>query len=274
MKIFKIVIIFITIFSSLVFSERIITLAPALTEIVFALGKGDSIVGNTRFCDFPEKAGTITKVGGFMDLNIEMLINLKPDLIILYPESYEKVKILKKRIKLLAVKHKTLNHLYETIITISKELKEIKKGELMVSNIKITLENIRKKSQNKKKWKTLLIAGRNPDQLSNMYVIGNKDFLNDILEISGGINAYTGNILYPNISIESVVSMNPDFIIELSAFNQHIQEEKILKLWEKYKIITAARKNRIIIIKDSFWFRPGPRVVKIAEKLYELFSNN
>ncbi len=274
MKIIKILLIFITIFPSLIFSERIITLAPALTEIVFALGKGDSIVGNTRFCDFPEKARAITKIGGFMDLNIEMVINLKPDLIILYPENFEKMKILKNRTKLLTVNHKTLNHLYEAITTISKELKEITKGEFMVSNIKITLENIRNKSQNKKKRKTLLIAGRNPDQLSNMYVIGNKDFLNDILEISGGINAYTGNILYPNISIESVVSMNPDYIIELSAFNQQIQEDKILKLWEKYKIITAARRNRIIIIKDSFWFRPGPRVVKIAEKLYELFSNN
>ncbi len=274
MKIFKILLIFIAIFPSLIFSERIITLAPALTEIVFALGKGDSIVGNTKFCDFPEKARTITKVGGFMDLNVEMVIHLKPDLIILYPENFEKMKILKNRTKLLIVKHKTLNHLYEAIITISKELKKIKKGKLMVSNIKIILEKICKDSTNKKKVKTLLIAGRNPDQLSNMTIIGKKDFLNQVLEISGGINAYEGSIEYPNISIESIISMNPDFIIEFSVFFQGIDKQKVMDIWNKYKIIRAVKNNKIKIITDPKWLRPGPRIGEITLELFDLLKNS
>ena len=272
MKILKILILIIAL-SPTLSSKRIITLAPALTEIVFALGKGENIVGNTKFCDFPEKAKKIVKVGGLLDLNVERIINLKPDIIILYPESYENLKILKNRIKLLIVPHRTLVHLYKSILQVSKGLKVEEKGMLMVSNLKKKLKNIHNRTRKQQKIKTLLIAGRNPDQLSNMTIIGKKDFLNDILEIAGGINAYNGNIEYPNISIESIVSMNPGYIIEFSVFFQKINNKKVLALWKKYKIIKAVKHDRIKIINDPMWLRPGPRVDEIAQELYLLLKN-
>ena len=250
---------------------KIVTLAPALTEIVFALGKGEQIVGNTQFCDFPEAAKKIPKMGAKLDLNLEVLIAAQPDIIFFYPSYYEKVKILRERSKLVVVNHATLQGLYDSIEIIAKELQVEQEGRVLSAGIKNTLAEIRRKTANKKKVKTLLIAGRNRDQLRNMYIIGKKDFLNDILEIAGGINAYRGNIEYPNISIESVVSMNPDFIIELSVFYQQLDEEKVLTLWGKYPIIKAVKNKKIKIIKDNVWLRPGPRVGQIAGKLYRLF---
>lgn len=250
---------------------RIVSLAPAVTEIIFALGKGDQIVGNTQFCDFPEQAKKIPKVGGKLDLNLEVLIAMRPDIVFLYPSYQEKVKILAGRSKLVVLNHSNLKGLFDSIKIIAKELAVEEKGEVLAAGIKRTFAEIREKTKNKKKVKTLLVAGRNIDQLRNMYIIGRTDFLNDILEIAGGVNAYTGSIDYPNISLESVVSMNPDFIIELSIFYQQIDKKRVLDLWGKYKIINAVKNNRIKIIKDNVWLRPGPRVGEIARKLHQMF---
>jgi len=142
----------------------------------------------------------------------------------------------------------------------------------LVNTIKSTLKKIRNRTKNGVKLKTLLIAGRNPDQLNNIYIIGKKDFLNEILEISGGVNAYEGDIPYPNISIESVVKMNPDFIIELSTSNPGLNQEKMINLWQRFDLINAVKNNRILFIKENFWIRPGPRVGEIAKTLYNLFT--
>ncbi len=270
MKLLKILILIIILQVS-IFSQRIVTLAPGLTEIVFSLGKGKNIIGNTKFCNFPEKAKKIRKIGGYLDLNLEVLIDLKPDIIILYPEHYNKIKILKDKAELLIVKHETLNDIFNSIRLISEKLKKIEKGKLITSKIKKALMNIKLKTLKKKKFKTLLIAGRNPDQLTNITIIGKTDFLNEILEISGGINAYNGDIPYPNISLESIVYMNPDFIIEFSYFYTDKKRKEILNLWSKHDIITAVNKERIKIVKETFLLIPGPRVGEIAKKLYNFF---
>jgi iron complex transport system substrate-binding protein len=142
----------------------------------------------------------------------------------------------------------------------------------MVCRIKSTLNTTRARTRNRAKSKTLLIAGRNPDQLSNIFIIGKKDFLNEILNIAGGVNAYTGDIPYPNISLESVVEMNPDFIIELSTYNPKLNQKKMLHMWKTFNRIQAVKHGRIIFIKQNFWLRPGPRIGEIAKKMINLFS--
>ncbi|MCX6582999.1 MAG: helical backbone metal receptor [Candidatus Aminicenantes bacterium] len=254
-----------------IYAERIITLAPALTEMVFALGKGDSLVGNTKFCNYPEEAKKITRVGGLLDVNLEIIVGLKPDVIILYPESYERIKIMEKRAKLVVVKHTDLGDVFDGIAAVSKTLGLEEKGKELISGIRGQLESIRQKTVGEKKVKVLLIIGRNPDTLSNMYIIGAGDFLNELMEVAGGRNAYEGGISYPGISIESIVAMNPDVIIELSAFNEGIDDEKVMALWEKFSFIPAVKNRRITIIKDNLWLIPGPRVPRIAEKMHSLF---
>lgn len=264
------------IFSVLIFAvvslhaERIVTMAPALTEMVFALGKGDEIVGNTKFCNFPEEAKTIRRVGGLLDINLEILISLKPDVIVLYPENRAKLKILEGKAKLVVVSHTSLADVLDGISTISKALSVEQKGTELISRIKRRLDGLRQKNAGKERKKVLLIIGRNPDKLTNMFIIGKGDFLNDLLQAVGAVNAYDGGINYPSISVESVVAMNPDVIIELSAFNEGIEEEKVFALWETFSFISAVKNRKISIITDDLWLIPGPRVADIAEKMHHL----
>lgn len=268
--------IFLIIILSLIFvvvplrGERIVTMAPALTEMVYALGKGDKLVGNTKFCNYPEEAKKITRVGGLIDVNLEILIFLKPDVIILYPESREKLKVMEGKAKLVVVKHNSLQDVFDGVESVSTALGVEQEGQKLLKGINDGLDMVRQKVSGKVKKKVLLIIGRNPDKLANMFIIGRGDFLNGLLEIAGGVNAYDGDIAYPSISIESVVTMNPDVIIELSAFNEGIDDEKVIGLWEKFSFISAVREKRIFIIKNDLWLIPGPRAAEIAEKMYEL----
>jgi iron complex transport system substrate-binding protein len=256
----------------LAFSQRIVSMAPAITEIVFALGKGNMLVGVTKFCDYPPLAKKIAKVGGFLDVNMEALLALTPEIVITYPEQYAKVKFLESRAFVLVVEHQRLSDLFKSIISIGHVLKAENKAINMVSGMQKKLADIANHIGVRNKIRTLIIAGRNPDELKNMYMIGKNDFLNDLLEIAGGVNAYQGTINYPSISMETVIFLNPDFILEISAHYEGISDEKVFKLWSPFKMLLAVQNKQIKIIKQSFWLRPGTRVGLIAEELARLFS--
>ena len=255
------------------FSQRIITLAPALTEIVFSLDLGDKIVGNTKFCDYPKRAKEIEKVGGLIDLNVEKIVSLKPDVIVMYKEHLNKLRFLKDRIKLVVVNHNSLKDIYDSIRIISKELNVKEKGEELINKIKIGLENIRKKTINKKKKRVLIIASRNPYDLKNMYIIGKSDFLNSLLEIAGGVNVYEGNIPYPSISIENLIGFSPDVIFELSNMNPYEKKRDLKNFWKKYDFLKAVKNNRVYFIDKLYWLRPSVRIVKVCKEMYNILND-
>ncbi len=264
---------FILQFSASLFAQRIVSLAPGLTEIVFALGQGGSLVGVTRFCDFPAAAKDIKKVGGFLDINREALAALDPDIVLTYPEHADKVGFLRQKVLIVTVRHERLSELLQSILKIGQALQVKGRAKDLVASIHGKMQALSLRSNGKKKIRTLLIVGRNVGDLRSMYVIGKKDFLNDLLEIAGGTNAYNGKIDYPNISLESVIDLAPEFIFEISTYQENISEERILAFWRPYGMIPAVAKSQIRIIKDSFWLRPGPRVGMIAEELAKFFGN-
>jgi iron complex transport system substrate-binding protein len=248
-------------------------MAPALTEIVFALGKASTLVGVTKFCDYPPAVQKIAKVGGFLDVNMEALLVLAPDIVISYPEQYAKVKFLESRALVLVVQHQCLSDLFNSIFAIGRALHAENEAKSMIFTIQKQLTTIAAKSGKRKKTRTLIIAGRTADELKNMYIVGRNDFLNDLLAIASGVNAYRGAVNYPNISMEAVIFLNPDFILEISAHYEGISDEKVFELWKPFKMLLAVQNKQIKIIKQSFWLRPGPRVGLIAEELARIFSS-
>jgi iron complex transport system substrate-binding protein len=254
-------------------AQRVVSMAPAVTEIVFALGKGNTLVGVSQFCDYPPQARTIAKVGGLLDVNMETLLALAPEIVVAYPEQYAQVKFMEHRAQVLVVKHDCLSDLFAAIQTIGNALHAKSEAESMVRALKNKFAAIKARVGGRKKLRVLIIAGRNPDELKNMYIIGNHDFLNELLEIAGGVNAYRGTIHYPSISMETVAFLNPDAIIELSAHYEGISDERIYELWKPFTVLAAVRDRRLKIIKETFWLRPGPRVGMIAEALDRLFAS-
>jgi len=254
-------------------SDRVISLAPAVTEILFELGYGDLIVGNTKFCNFPSQSNSIKKIGGYLDINMEMIIDLRPDVIFHYPEHFLRLKKLSRITRLVEVSHKNISDMFGAIKKISMTLKNEKGGEALIHLIKKNLNSIRNRKKNPDRKKVLIVIGRNPGQLRNITIIGNGDFLNEILSISDGENAYNGKISYPSVSIESIIKMDPDLIIEFSFLEQSPSKEFVISLWKRFPLIRAVRLGNIKIIRDDYWVRPGPRIMRIAESMYEMLHS-
>ncbi len=265
---------FVLIFSIQLFSIRVVSLSPSITEIIFKIGHGDSIVGNTKFCNYPIQACSIKKIGGYLDINMEMIIDLKPDLIFHYPEHLSRLNKLRKFIRLVQVSHKNISDLLESIRIISRELNDISSGKALIRHINEKFDEIKKKKKIPGRKTVMIVIGRDPGQLKNITIIGRGDFLNEIIHISGGKNAYEGSISYPSVSIESIIKMNPDLILEFSFLKNAPDEESIKKIWKKFPLIKAVRNANIRIIKDDYWVRPGPRIGNIAESLYEMLLSD
>jgi iron complex transport system substrate-binding protein len=255
-----------------VFSQKVVSLAPGITEIIFALGQGGKLVGVTKFCDYPAAAKKISKIGGFLDINVEALVALSPDIVLTYPEHAAKLKFLQERARIVTVQHGRLADLLQSILDIGRALGSENEARRLVDSIQEKMRVVAARVRGRKKVRTLLIAGRSAGELKNMYIIGKKDFINDLLEIAGGVNAYDGEVDYPNISLESAIYLNPQFIFEISAHYEGIADEKIFDLWRPYRMIAAVAQGQIRIIKDSFWLRPGPRVGQIAAELAAIFA--
>ncbi len=257
-------------FSLHILSERVISLSPSITEILYEMDLGSSIVGNTKFCNYPDDANHKKKIGGYLDMNIEMIIDLNPDTIIHYPEHSKMLKPLNGIVKLIQVSHRNIEDLIKSIKKISTALNVKSKGELLIKRITDGLNSIRMKKKGAIRKKVMIVIGGTPMQLKNLTIIGKGNFLNEIIKIAGGENAYTGNIAYPLVSIESIIKMNPDIIIQFSFMDNSPSEKKLIGIWEKFPSIRAVFHKNIQIIKDDYWARPGPRIVKIAESLYKI----
>jgi len=254
--------------------RRVISLAPALTEMVYFLEAGERLVGNTRFCDFPPPALDITKVGGLLDLNLEIISSLRPDLVLLYPEQAVQVSALSRRSRMLTLPHSSLADIWLAMHEISLALGLGQCGAEKAVVLREELRRITAGRAGRQISRVLLVAGRDPDRLRNMTLIGGRDFLNELLACAGLENAYRGEIPYPQVSMESIISMNPDLIIELSVFFEGINEERVLALWREYPLLNAVRRGRVKVIRDSFWLRPGPRVVEIAAAMAALAEDD
>jgi iron complex transport system substrate-binding protein len=262
--------IFVLILTSFLPAVRVITLAPALTETVFFLGRGSEIVGRTKFCDHPAPARSIPEVGGLWDPNLEAIIRLEPDLVILYPESSDRLKPLKGRMQLLVVPHRDLADIFFSIRTIAAALGIPERGERMAVDLENRVRSVTERRSLKAKIPTLLIAGRNPSELRNITLIGRSDFINELLELAGGVNAYQGDVPYPTVSMESILGMNPSLIIEFSVYFENVSREKVLELWDAFPRLEAVRTNHIHIVTDPMWVRPGPRIDRVARGLFQL----
>jgi len=245
--------------------QRIVSLSPVITEEIFILGKGDKIVGNTIYCTRPEEAKYKEKVGNIIDVSVEKIYSLKPDIV--FATNLTNQKDLKK-LKSLGIKVKVFNYplnfnqLCNDFINIGGIIDEEKKAKEIVNHVKMKLEIIKNQTKNKRKVKVLIQVGTNP-----LWVAGTDSFVNDFILFSGGDNVIKGKGgIY---SIEEIIKRNPEIIIT-TAMGINTEEEK--KNWSKYKMIDAVKNDKIFIIDSNKLCSPTPNsFLEIVEELYKIF---
>jgi iron complex transport system substrate-binding protein len=245
--------------------QRIVSLAPSITEILFALGLGDRIVGVTKHCDYPAEARTKTSVGSYIDLNIEKILALKPDLVIATADGNEKGSVERLavfKIPVLITNPKNLDEVFETIKTIGRITKEEHRAEILVRSLKKRADSVIQACESLSRPRVFLQINEHP-----LITVGNDTFHNNLIKLAGGINI-SGNdsMKYPKYSLEQVLRSRPQVLL-ITSMERGVLAEKKKERWRQWGQIPAVKQGRIYILDSDLLDRPSPRLIDGLEAL-------
>jgi iron complex transport system substrate-binding protein len=254
------------------YPKRIISLAPSSTEILFEIGAGDRLIGVTDYCNYPKEALTKEKVGGFSNPNIEKIISLKPDLIVLYKsfpkEVFNQLEKSLPNTSFIVLDPKTYEDVMKNIILLGKAVGKENEARKVYNNMLNGWLEIQKKVTSIKKSPKVLFLIWNDPFIS----VSPSTFLGDLLKKLKAKNIVENNEPeYPVLSLEYIVSKNPDIIIigEMSGISKDsIINHPILKN------TNAVKNNKVFTVNDDLVFRPGPRLVEGLKALYKILYEN
>jgi iron complex transport system substrate-binding protein len=252
--------------------ERIVSLAPSITETLFVLGLGDRVVGVTRYCDFPPEALTKTKVGGYYDPNYEAIIALNPDLVVMLTEHEDARRHLSQLgLHVLVVNHKGISGILASITTIGKECGVEQEAMRIVKDIRRRMERISRKTEGLPRPRVMISVGRNMGSgtLKEAYISGQGIFYDEMIELAGGVNAYTGGVAFPVVSTESIIRLNPEVIIDMvpDIDAKGWDRAMIVREWDTVSQVDAVKKDRVYVFGEDYVVIPGPRFILILEEM-------
>ena len=249
--------------------KRIISLAPSNTEILFALGLGDRVVGVTEFCDYPEEAKSIEKVGDLMAVNVEQIISLSPDLVLSIEGMPEAVaKLEEVGIAVLLLQPTDLESIYHTIELVGQAAGVEPAAQDLVRSMREKVENVTAKVEGVEERPTLFYELDATDP-GKPYTAGPDTWHDQFIHLTGGINVAGGmDMQWVQLSAEEIISQDPDIIV-LGDANFGVTPEDVAQRpgWE---VITAVRNGAIAPIDDNLMSRPGPRVVEGIKALAQI----
>ena len=253
--------------------ERVVTLSPSINEIVYALDKGDLVVANTNFCDFPESSKKVKKIGGYSSISIEKILEVNPSVVIGQNYDEKLISNLKAlNINVMDFKTNTLDNIKNTIQALGTFFNADIKAKELISNIDnslVSLDNITKDK------KILFVISPNKSLANQIYVTGNFLYFEDIIKASGNQNAYSStNKSQPVVNAEKIIAMNPDIIILLGAFFEGKEKEleEVKNAWRSLPI-NAARNDNIYAIDKEYSGIPSHRVQYFIDDFKKILEN-
>jgi iron complex transport system substrate-binding protein len=242
---------------------RIISLIPAVTEMLFAIGAGDQVVGVSTFDTFPKDAATRPKVGGLFDPNFEAILSLRPDLAIVYGSQDELIGRLERlKVPLFSYRHAGLADITSTIRSLGQRVGHAPQAEALAAQIERELDEVRRSVAGKARPRTLLVFGREEASIRGLYVSGGIGFLHDMLDVAGGTNVMADVKREGlQLSLEQLLARAPDVVIELRASERWSPERQAWEVatWNTVSI-PAVRNKRVRFLGEDSLTIPGPRV--------------
>jgi len=256
-------------FSQIVSKQRIVSIAPSVTEILFCLGLDDEIIGVSTFCDYPSKAKTKEKVGTFSQPNIEKIVFLKPDIIFATGmEQASTVDDLRRLgMKVFVSDPESFEELFHSIREIAKLIHRKQEADLLIRQMEERIKRINDKVKfipQEKRLSVFIEIGVDP-----LMTAGSGSFVDELISLAGGINIASDLPRnYSYFSSEQVLKCNPDCII-LGYMDKKLDKAEV-KSRLGWKDIKAVKNGRIYNdIDPNLFFRPGPRLVQGLEAIHQ-----
>jgi len=249
-------------------SRRIVSLAPSVTETLFAIGAGADVIGICTFCDFPHEVEKIDRVGSYSAPNVETIIAKRPDVVIgVPPNNPEAIVALQQLgVRVVIVQVDTIEQIRASIRTIAHEAGRAQQGEFLLVAMDNRMEAIRARLDGAPQRRVLMVVGQEP-----LIAVGSGIFLNELITQAHGINiAAETTQPWIRFSLEVVMAKQPEVIIDGSMGSEENDKHQYLGMWQNFPTLPAVRDGRVYGTQSYTVLRPGPRLPEGFEEIARL----
>jgi len=244
---------------------RVVSLAPSVTEIIFALGEGNRLKGVTQHCDFPAEAQSLPKVGSYVHLDLERIVALKPDLCIAVRDGNPKEVVMELEsfgIPVYTVDPRNLETAVDTVLEVGRLLNATTKAQHLANEMRTKIEKVKECiAKTELRPRVFFQIGAAP-----IVSVGKNTVIHELIVAAGGQNLAEGPATYPRFSMEQVLALQPDIII-ITSMTKEQDLEELCAEWKKYGGLPAVRDNRIFFVDADLFDRVSPRLIDGLETL-------
>jgi iron complex transport system substrate-binding protein len=243
--------------------RRIVSLVPALTEMLFAIGAGPQVVAVSSFDEFPPEVKKLPQVGALLDPDSERILSLRPDLVVVYgSQSDLQAQIERARVRTFAYRHGGIATILDTMRELGSLTGHEQTAVKLIRELHSQLDDVRARVKGKRRPKVMLVFERQPQALREIYVSGGRGFLHEMLTIAGGDNIF-GDVARESVqpSVETILARAPEVILEVRAEGLIAEREVAGErgVWSALSAVPAVRNGRIHFLSGDYLVVPGPR---------------
>lgn len=246
--------------------QRIISLAPSITEILFAVGAGDRVVGVSTYCDYPPEVARIDRIGTFLQPNVERILAKRPDLIIGVPSPGNRVSVQRLQelgVNVLIVDPERIPDILKAIHTIADAVGNGPQGDAVVARIERDIAAVTKRLEGAARPRVLMLVGRSP-----FVAAGRGTYQDELTGLARGNNlSAAAGPAWPTVNLEWIVAQAPEVIIDASMGSEASDRASALAFWSEFPTLPAVRDQRIYGHRASQLLHPGPRIAETLESL-------
>jgi iron complex transport system substrate-binding protein len=251
--------------------RRIVSLVPALTEMLFAIGAGPQVVAVSSFDQFPPEVKKLPRVGALLDPDTERILALRPDMVVVYgSQSDLQAQFARARVRTFVYQHAGIATILDTIRELGTATGNDGGATRLVQDLQVKLEAVRARVKGRARPRVLLVFERQPKTLREVYVSGGRGFLHEMLDIAGGQNVFADSAresVQP--STETILARAPEVILEVRAegliAEREVADER--EVWTTLSSVPAVRSKRIHFLSGDYLVVPGPRFADATEAL-------
>lgn len=245
--------------------QRIVALAPSITEIIFALGEEHRLKGVSRFSDYPDAAKDYPKVGSYVHLDIERIVALQPDICIGIKDG-NPLSVVKQldalKIPFYGVDPNDLNSVMESILAIGDLLAVSDRALAITAEMQRRIDSVKQRTASVSRRPAVFVQ----IGISPIVSAGSATFINQLIILAGGTNVAAGATPYPRFSTEQVISLAPEVMV-ISSMARATVFEQVKKQWMQWPAIPAVRNGAVYIAPSNIFDRPSPRLVDGLEQM-------
>lgn len=258
--------------------RRIISASPSITEMLYALGLGDRVVGVTNYCHYPPEVREKPKIGAYLNPSMETIVSMRPDLVVVLAEHGAVVGRLKRlKLNTLELQHNNLDGIYDSLQQLGRQVGVEDRANQVVAEIRDGLAAVARRAEGRELRSAMFVVGRTPGTIADLVIVGRGGFLNELIAIAGGRNAFgDAGSYYPRIPREELYARRPEVIIDMGdmADTDQVTEDHRLSVagvWRReLPNLPAVVEGRVYPVAEDIFVVPGPRVVEAAEALLEM----